>query len=645
MERKIIENLKSLGIDMINEAGSGHPGIVLSSAPIIYTIYAEHMNINIKDSQWINRDRFVMSAGHGSALLYSVLYMCGFLEMDDLKGFRKLNSRTPGHPEFGVTPGVDISTGPLGQGIASAVGMAIGEKHLQSKLGTTLIDNYIYVLCGDGDLMEGISYEAASLAGTLNLNNLIVLYDSNKISLDGEIKHTFTEDVLERFDAMGWYATSVGNKPSEINKAIIKAKRSGLPSLIEVKTVIGDGSVLQGTNLVHGKPLTTEDIKQLKEKLNVNETPFYVDENLRKFFQNKIVKRSSDKYIKWQKEYKNFINDKLDGKEEKIKKFMDRMIDFSFDNIPFDICEYEEIRESNRKIMNFLSSKTDLLFGGSADLSVSCKTYLADDGDFSNYNYSGKNIWYGVREHAMGAISNGIATVGYLPFCSTFLTFSDYLKPAIRMSALMNLPVTYIFTHDSINVGADGPTHQPIEQIAGLRNIPNMTVYRPADFNEVAGTWKSILKLKKPSAIVLSKEKVYNYNNTKACEVINGAYILKKEKQEIDAILVATGSEVETAINVANELEKEGYDIRVVSMPSVNLFLQTKKSYQYNILPVGKKIFFIEAASSYGLRRFVTNDKYLITLNEFGKSADADELLQEYKFDEENIKQKIRDLL
>lgn len=639
MDNKVIANLKSLSIDMIDKAQSGHPGIALSSAPIIYTLYANYMNINIKNNDWINRDRFIMSAGHGSALLYATLYMCGFLSIDDLKAFRQLGSKTTGHPEI-TTPGVDMSTGPLGQGLASGVGMAMGLKHRKETL-KNLIDNYVYVLCSDGDLMEGVSYEACSLAGTLNLNNLIVLYDSNNISLDGSTMHTFTENVLERFNSMNWFTLTTSNKYTDIDRAINKAKKSGKPSLIEVKTIIGDGSTCENTNKVHGKPLTKEDIKQLKEKLNIPNIPFYVDETAKKYFVNKIIKRSSSKYIKWNKEYSDYILNNLDS-DIKLKKFDKKIVDFNLEDNPFDINNKEEIRESNYKIMNLISEKTDLLFGGSADLSSSCKTYLTDEGDFSKDNYGGKNIWYGVREHAMGAISNGLALTGYLPFCSTFLTFLDYLKPAIRMSALMNVPVTYIFTHDSISVGEDGPTHQPIEQLSSLRSIPNLIVYRPSDYNEVLGAWNAILKLKKPSALVISKNKARNDKNTNANNVIKGAYIIKEEQEKLDAIFVSTGDNIDVTLSLAEDISK---NIRVVSMPSVELFLMQEKQYQYSVLPVGVKTLFIEASNDLSLRRFVSNSKYLILLNNFGQSGKKDAVLKYNGFDKESIKKKIQDLL
>jgi len=645
---KTVANLKSLGIDMIHNAGSGHPGIVLSAAPILYTLYANHMHVNPNDPNWINRDRFVLSAGHGSALLYACLYMLDFITLNDLKEFRQIGSVTPGHPEFGVTPGVDMSTGPLGQGVASAIGMAMGAKHLKEKFkDTDLINYYVYVLCGDGDLMEGVSYEAASLAGTLNLDNLIILYDSNNTSLDGSTSMTFTEDVRERFDAMGWYTTLVknGNNINEIDRAIKRAKKSGLPSLIEVKTILGDGSLFEGTNKIHGKPLENEDILQLKNKIGIPDLPFWVDDSAVLEFREKVSVRSMEKYNLWLKEYKNFLNKKSKNKKTEIKNFFDKEIMFNVKDNPFEATMEEATRDSSYRILNFLASQTDLLFGGSVDLSSSNKTYINDGGDFSKNNYGGKNIWFGVREHAMGSILNGIALTGYLPFGSTFLTFSDYLKPAIRMSALMDLPVTYIFTHDSINVGEDGPTHEPIEQISSLRAIPNFIVYRPADFKETLGAYNAILSLKKPNALVLSKQKVKQIGGTSVKKVINGGYVVRKEKENLNAILIATGSEVETCINIASELYDEGYDVRVVSMPSIELFMQKPKTYRYNVLPAGVKTFFVEAGCSSGLRKFVSNDKYLITVDSFGKSGKSDDVLNKMNFNYEKIKKRIKDLL
>lgn len=632
-----INNVKSLAIDMIDEAQSGHPGAALSTATILYTLYANHMHVNPKDTLWINRDRFVLSAGHASASLYVILYMAGFLTLKDLKEFRCINSTTPGHPEYKITPGVDMTTGPLGQGFAAAVGMAIAEKHLKQKFDG-LIDYYTYALVSDGDLMEGISYEAASLAGHLKLDNLIVLYDSNDVSLDGKLDLAFSEDVCQRFDAAGWYTCIVKNNTHEINRAILRAKKSGLPSFIEVKTTIGEGSILEGTSAVHGKPLTKEDIIQLKQKLGMPNEKFFVDEEALLTFKDQIMTRLKEKYIKWQDDYNNYLLN-LKNKEE-VNDFYNKIIRVQNNYVEKDA---ETTIDSNEKILNCLANKTDLLFGGSCDLASSTKTYIKDKEIFSKENYAGSNIFFGVREHAMGGILNGLALSGFLPFGSTFLAFADYLKPAIRISALENLPVTYIFTHDSVNGGKDGPTHQPFDQIPMLRSIPNLTVYRPADFDEVLGAWNAILAYQKPSALILSKQITKNIN-TSYSNVINGAYVVYDESDKFDAVLVATGSEVATCINIAKSLRGQ-YNLRVVSMPSVELFLKKPKKYQYEIIPPYAKTIFVEASNQMGLRQFVKHDKYLITINSFGCSGAKEDVLDKLDFTEEKIKEKIRNLL
>ena len=459
MDNKTISNIKSLGIDMIDQAGSGHPGIVLGAAPLIYTVYARHMNINTVDPTWICRDRFVLSAGHGSAMLYATLYLAGFnISLDDLKNFRRVGYKTPGHPEFGHTPGVDMTTGPLGQGIASAVGMAIGEKILENKFklsdGKPLINYNVYALVGDGDLMEGVSYEACSLAGTLNLDNLIVLYDSNNISLDGDTSNTFTENVIERFNAMGWHTEKVlnGTNVEDIDKAINRSKKSGKPSLIEVKTIIGNGSVNAGKNIVHGKCLSKEDIRSVKRGLDIKDEPFYVDVNNMNKFRNQIVERSARKYELWARNYREFMNNSNEDVIEVFNSFFNpKKIDIINTDFNLDKGIKEATRVTNGKIMTTISKNIHNFIGGSADLSSSTNTYLKDMQDIKDNHYFGKNIWFGVREHSMGSILNGLALSGFKPFGSTFLTFSDYMKPAIRLSALMNLPVNYIFTHDSIN--------------------------------------------------------------------------------------------------------------------------------------------------------------------------------------------------
>ncbi len=657
LDYKVINNIKALGIDMINEASSGHPGIVLSAAEIIYTIYAKHLVFDSKNDKWVNRDRFVMSAGHGSALLYATLLMSGFdIKLADLQKFRKLDSKTPGHPEYGVTPGVDMTTGPLGQGIASAVGMAIAEKFLNERYkydkgkDKSLINHYTYVLCGDGDLMEGVSYEACSIAGNLGLGKLIVLYDSNSITLDTDTKETFKENVKLRFEAMNWHTEEVqSNDLKALNDAINKAKTIlDKPSFIKVNTIIGKDSLLQGTSEVHGKPLTEEDMLQLKEKLQIRDVPFTVTKDAYDYMQEQIKNRNSEIIDYWTKESERVIS----GCDENYKNEFNKLItgDLSLDvtNLSLSVEEEqtEALRDSSHKILNDFITEQVLMMGGSADLASSNKTYLDKMGDFTSNNPKGRNIRFGVREHAMGAIINGICLSGIKPYCSTFLAFSDYLKPAIRMSALMNLPVIYIFTHDSLTIGEDGPTHQPIEQLVGLRSIPNVEVYRPSDINELLGVYKIVLAKKEgPSIIVISKDKTKILDCTKANEVKKGGYIVKDTDKMLSGILISCGTELHTVLDIANNLESKGIYTRVVSMPCLNHFINEKKEYRDEILlPTIKKIV-VEYSSSYSWHGFVYSPKYLICMNSFGSSGNKDAILEKYGLNKERIEQRIEELL
>ena len=659
MDNKIIANLKALGIDMIDAAGSGHPGIVLGAAPIIYTLYARHMNINTNDDKWISRDRFVMSAGHGSALLYATLFMAGFdISEDDLKRFRRSGSKTPGHPEIGVTPGVDMSTGPLGQGLASAVGMALGEKILENKFiipstssmlaDKALINYNVYVLCGDGDLMEGVSYEAASLAGTLNLDNLIVLYDSNNISLDGDTSNTFTENVQDRFKAMGWYTSKVlnGTNVEDIDKAITAAKKSGKPSFIEIKTIIGNGSMMAGTSEAHGKVLSKDDIKLLKRNLGMPENAFYIDAESIRNFRNQITSRSERKYEIWGRaynEYKNNLNLKEDNEFEVVLR--DKQYDLLNYTWQFDNEVKKSTREQNGEIMQEIAKIVSNLIGGSADLASSTKTYIKNGGDIKDDHYLGKNIWFGVREHAMGAILNGLSLTNFKVFGSTFLTFSDYMKPAIRLSALMHTPVNYIFTHDSIGIGQDGPTHQPIEQLAMLRSIPNLSVYRPADSNEIVGCWNLMLNSKDPNALILSRQDIKNLSTTSSEYVKYGAYPVRKEQEKIHGIIIATGSEVHTAVLLADQLYKESkIDLRVISMPCMEVYEKQSDKYKQALIPVGYKTIVIEAGSSFGWHKYVYNEKYLMTIDMFGTSGTRGEVEEHCNFTYDQVKERVKRL-
>ena len=650
-EEKIVDQIRSLGIDMIEEAGSGHPGIVLGAAPILYSLFAHHMKMDPEHPEFYNRDRFILSAGHGSALLYATLYMAGYpITLEDLKDFRKIDSITPGHPEYKKTPGVETTTGPLGQGFATAVGIAMAEANLRERFnqGKKEVINFnTYVLCGDGDLMEGISYEAASLAGTLKLNKLIVLYDSNDICLDGSTSKCFTENVAMRFIAQGWNVITVpdGNNIASITKAIEDAKAStDKPTLIEVKTTIGKYSKLEGSNLVHGKPLGKEDVTAIKEKMQIRDIPFTISQITMDDFRYLIHNRC--------KNISEKFNKVVEGLEEEEKKVLE---DFMNSNKSFDIKDViyeppEENCESPRvtsgKILSSVVPKYPTMIGGSADLFAATNTYIKEVGDYSGDNYEGKNIFFGVREHCMGAILNGFALCGYHPYGSTFLSFSDYQKPSIRMSAMMDLPVTYIYTHDSISVGPDGATHQPVEQLASLRATPNLEVFRPADANEVVGVYRTIFEKKSgPSVIALSRNNLPILETTKISEVAKGGYTVFDPERKLSGILIATGEEVHLAIEVAKRLKTKGMDIRVVSMPCIKRFESQDQDYIDSILPVEVRKIVIEASSSMSWNSIVFNKKYLITLDEFGSSGTKEEVYKKYGFDIDSLEEKVENLL
>ena len=651
MDSEVLANIKTLAIDMIKCANSGHPGIALSAAPILYALYKYHLNINPNDTEWFNRDRFIMSAGHGSSVLYSTLYMCGYLlKLEDLKNFRCLGSNTPGHPEYRITKGVECTTGPLGQGVATAVGIALGEKILEARIKKdsnskikNLIDFKTYVLVGDGDLMEGVSYEALSLAGTLSLNNLIVIYDSNNTTLDGSTKFVFEEDIHLRFKAMGFntYKVSDGNNINQINIEINKAKKSKKPAFIEIKTHIGFGSLLQDTNKVHGTPLTDDDINQLKDKLKISKEPFYVNETLRGDLIGFIATRVGDKYNSSYDLYNKEIDNNLDTKYQDIKFYFKDNKKYNLSKYKWNI-ETTDMRDINKQVLNIIARDITEIIGGSADLNSSTKAYLDFQDDITKDNFNSKNIWYGVREHAMGAITNGLALLKFIPFASTFLTFSDYLKPAIRMSALMNLKVIYIFTHDSIFIGKDGPTHQPVEQLVSLRALPNLTVYRPADLKEIVGCYQSILNNSNPSAIIIARDKEERLKNTSAQETLKGGYVLY-ENEDSKATIISTGKDLITSYKIALTLDKLNIKVRVVSMPSIEVFLSQPKEYQDKILKNNKRIV-IESASSFGWGRF-TNYENIISISDFGKSASPQDVLKYLNFDLESILNKVIEII
>ncbi len=649
MDTKIINGIRSLAIDMINEAKCGHPGICLGAAPMIYTLFMYHLNFNKDDGTWINRDRFVLSAGHGSALLYSTLFYSGYgFELDDLRKFRKRGSKTPGHPELNTKLGVEMSTGLLGEGFASAVGMAIGEEYLRNILGKELINHFTYVLVSDGDLMEGISYEAASLAGSLKLGKLIVLYDSNNVTLDGKTQGVFDEDIIKRFESQGWHVETVSNGEdfSSINQAILKAKSvDDKPSIIEIKTIIGIGTSIAGTSEAHGKPLSDEDILRVKEKMNMSRVPFHVSKEAIDYYRENLDKRISPIYNSWAQNY-NSILEKIPEKK-KILEALEDGVKLNLKNlhINFENSLREDMRITNSNLMNVISSLSPTFLGGGADIVKSTMTYLEKGGDFKINSTSGKNIHFGVRETSMGAIINGLALSGLKVFGSTFLAFSDFMKPSIRLSAIMNLPVTYIFTHDSIKIGSDGPTHEPIEQLGSLRSIPNLTVFRPADVNELVGSWDFIMNKKSPVALVIPKEEKGMLEGSSIEGTLKGAYVIKREMGRLAGIIISTGSEVETAMQISDELTRKGIMTRVISMPSKEVFNKQNPEYLLDLFPQGVKIIVLEASNDASWNEFVYNKRYLLTLNSYGVSGSRKEVLEYMGFDIGTLVEKCEKLL
>lgn len=651
-----VNEIKILALDMINMANSGHPGVVLSAAPIMYTLYANHLRITQENPNWFNRDRFVLSCGHASALLYATLHMSGYnISLNDLKSFRRLNSITPGHPEYGVTPGVDCTTGPLGQGIGQAVGMALSERYINNLLNTeeekkqNLLDYYTYVLCSDGDLMEGISYEALSFAGAQKLNKLILLYDDNNMSIDGSLETTFNEDVAKRFESMGFNVIIVkdGNNLGLIDKAIIAAKKSNKPSIVVCKTILGNGSYNQNTNQVHGGPLQDADLYNLRQVLNISTQPFYVTKDSIIHMQTKISERMKKEIDVWNRT----VSDMKMARSENLDKLF-KLLENKENNISFDSSKYkindgynEELILSNYKVMNLFAGNTNLLLNGSADLFSSCKNVIDNSAIMSSVTPDGRNIRFGVREHAMGAILNGMALNGLKVCASTFLAFSDYLKPAIRMSALMSLPVTYIFTHDSILIGQDGPTHQPIEQLSMLRSIPNTITYRPADITELMGCWDNILRQNKPTCLVISKDKLPKVPGTNSKSIDMGAYLVRDCGTTPDAIIISSGSEVKDSYMVANKLAMNGININVVSIPSLELYLNTDELYKNKLLPKNVKRIVIEAGNSYVLGSLATSIDYVIGLNDFGFSGTKEEVAKSMEFDMDNLLLKVQNLV
>lgn len=651
-----IDTIRALSIDAIEEANSGHPGLPMGAAPMAYTLWTRHLNFNPQSKDYFNRDRFILSAGHGSALLYSLLHVSGILELEELKQFRQWGSKTPGHPEFRHTDGVEVTTGPLGQGFAMSVGMALAEAHLGGKFNKgdiNVVDHYTYVLASDGDLMEGISHEAASFAGHNQLDKLIVLYDSNDISLDGELNKSFSEDVKQRFESYGWNHILVkdGNNLEEIDNAITKAKQQNGPTLIEVKTIIGYGAPnVSGTNGVHGAPLGTDERKLTFEAYGLDpEKRFNVPEEVYEIFQTTMLKRANEHEDEWKEKLETYTEKYPELAEEFKLTISGKLPENYKDELPkFSSDHNAATRADSGEIIQAISKSVPSFFGGSADLAGSNKSNVKEATDYNPNTPEGKNVWFGVREFAMGAVVNGMAAHGGLhPYGATFFVFSDYLKPALRLSAIMGLNATFIFTHDSIAVGEDGPTHEPIEQLAGLRAIPNMNVIRPADGNETRVAWEVALESKQtPTSLVLTRQNLpYLDVDEETVEegVRKGAYIVFETETKPEYLLLATGSEVSLAIEAAKDLDKQGKGVRVVSMPNWFAFEQQSDEYKKSVIPkeLTKRVA-IEMASPLGWHKYVGTEGKVIGIDGFGASAPGDLVVEKYGFTKENILNQIR---
>lgn len=652
-----VNTIRTLSMDAIQKANSGHPGLPMGAAPMAYALWTKHLKVNPKTStSWVDRDRFILSAGHGSAMLYSLLHLAGYkVSMEDMKNFRQWESLTPGHPEVHHTDGVEATTGPLGQGIAMAVGMAMAEAHLAASYNRDaykVMDHYTYALCGDGDLMEGVSAEASSMAGHMKLGKLIVLYDSNDISLDGPTSKAFTESVADRYKAYGWQYIYVedGKNLEAISKAIEEAKAdTDKPAIIEIKTVIGFGAPKEGTSAVHGAPLGQAGVDAAKTVYGWDYPAFTVPDEVAARFKENMADRGEAAEAKWNAMFAEYKNAYPELAKQFEQAFAGQLPENWDSELPvYEVGSSQASRVSSKEVIQELSKAVPSLWGGSADLSGSNNTMVAADKDFAPGQYDGRNIWFGVREFAMAAAMNGIQLHGGSKiYGGTFFVFTDYLRPAIRLAALQGTPVVYVLTHDSVAVGEDGPTHEPIEQLSSVRCMPNVQVIRPADGNETVAAWKkAMLTNDKPTILVLSRQNlpVLEGSKEKAAEGVNkGAYVLSPQKgAKPEGILIATGSEVNLAVEAQAELQKAGKDVSVVSMPSFDLFEQQNEAYKESVLPNGvTKRLAIEAASPFGWERYAKNT---VAINHFGASAPGGKVLAEFGFTVENVVNKYNEI-
>ncbi len=648
-----VNTIRTLSIEAVQKANSGHPGLPMGAAPMAYALWTKHLKVNPTTSRnWVDRDRFVLSAGHGSAMLYSLLHLSGYnVTIDDLKNFRQWDSKTPGHPEVHHTDGVEATTGPLGQGIAMAVGMAMAEAHLAATYNRDsfpIMDHYTYAICGDGDLMEGVSQEASSMAGHMKLGKLIVLYDSNDISLDGPTSKAFTENVGARYEAYGWQHILVkdGNDLDEIEAAIEAAKaETDKPTLIEVKTVIGYGAPKEGTSSVHGAPIGEEGITAAKAVYGWEYPDFTVPEEVAARFKETMIDEGQKAEAAWNEMFKNYEHAHPELAKQFKEAFANQLPEGWEQELPkYELGTSAASRVTSKETIQAISKVVPSFWGGSADLSASNNTMVAAEKDFEPGQYEGRNIWFGVREFAMAAAMNGIQLHGgsYV-YGGTFFVFTDYLRPAIRLAALQKVPVTYVLTHDSVAVGEDGPTHEPIEQLASVRCIPNVHVIRPADGNETVAAWKiAMTSTETPTILVLSRQNLPVLEGTlehASDSVQKGAYVLSPQKgEQPSGILIATGSEVNLAVEAQAKLAEEGIDVSVVSMPSFDLFEKQSAEYKESVLPkaVTKRVA-IEAAASFGWERYVGTEGKTITIDHFGASAPGGLVLEKFGFTPENV--------
>ena len=648
-----IATMRALVIDMTNKAKSGHPGMAIGSAPILYTLYTRHLKADPSHPNWINRDRFVLSAGHASSLLYATLHLAGYeVHMEDLKKFRSLKSITPGHPEYGLTKGVDATSGPLGQGIAQAVGLALAESFLKTQYPQeyNLIDHYTYCLVGDGCLEEGISQEAISFAGLQHLNRLIVFYDANKVTLDGDLNLSSIEDTRKRFEATGWNVIDVkdGNDVEAIDKAILVAKTSKMrPTLIMVHTIIGQGSIYEGTNKVHGSPLGEEDGLRAKKSYGYKGAEFFVSPKVYDDFKNSFIKRGKLAYKEWEDKYDRFKRNYSELATNFEVMMNNDCASLVFDKIPLYKDDFKEAtRVTSGKILELLYNRIPCLVGGSADVTSSLRTKIKGSIDFSIDHREGRYINYGIREFAMASIQNGILLHGGLrSYIGCFLVFSDYLKPAIRMAAMSSLPAIYVLSHDSIALGEDGATHQPIEQLAMLRSIPNIEVYRPCDAREVAMSYQNAFRQNKyPVCIILSRQDLPLIGGSDSLDIYKGGYIISKEiGSEPDVTLIATGSEVQLAIDAQRDLRSLGIDVRVVSMPCSERFFKQDPTYISSTLGVNyEKRMVIEMLSSFGWHKIAP---HVMSLDTFGLSAPMKDLLKYFNFTKEEVVKRVKEII